>query len=151
MELKTVKTFVATLDVYKLTTDAEIMNQFVSYYSYAFDTVPNCMGCPGDLEIAIHKLKWFLTKHPKESTTLKKAMALTKYTMKPGSRVYSFSLGIMITPFNCTDELAEMLIKENAETVKLFDLNDTGGTDQPLTGETVEQTSKKKGRKKKTR
>ena len=48
---------------------------------------------------------------------------MTKYTMLPKVRVMSSSLKIMVTQYNCTDAIAEALIKENPKHIALFTIN----------------------------
>ena len=114
-----------TVNVYRLTTHEATRNQFLDYFGFAFDIAPPCTGCPGDLEAAIFKLNWLLKRHVGRRETLTKANELMKYNMKPGSRVYSFTLNLMVTPMNCTDEVAEAIIAENAANAALFTINMT--------------------------
>lgn len=44
--------------------------------------------------------------------------------MKPNTRIYSYKLMTMVTPFNCTDTIAEALINENPKHVGLFTINE---------------------------
>jgi hypothetical protein len=119
-QLTHVKDFLETITVYRLVTDQVAREVFLTYFSFAFDITPPCTGCPGELEVAIGKLKWLVKKHSDDQPTLKKAMELSKYTMKPGKRVYSFKLGMMVTTLNCTDEMAELLMAENEAHKALF-------------------------------
>lgn len=43
--------------------------------------------------------------------------------MKDKVRIYSSSLGIVVTKYNCTDAIAEALIKENPNCINSFIVN----------------------------
>lgn len=118
--------FLEATNVYRLGISRKHMEQFVEVYSYIFDQAPPCTACPGDIESAIHKLKVYeslLVKTQNESIV--KASKLMKYTMKEGVVVFSNSLNMMVSVFNCTDDIAELLIKEQPENASLFTINVT--------------------------
>jgi len=120
--LSEVVEFSKSLSVYSVLTDEQIRDKFIELYFYAFEMHPDCTGCAGDIEQAIYKFMWLIKKHSDEME-LQKAYLLTKYKMKPKVRLYSSSLNMMVTEYNCTDSIAEHLIKENAKYAELFTLN----------------------------
>lgn len=123
-EVNTVTEFLKTVNVYTLVNSDDIYNRFMEYYGYVFDESLNCNACPNDIEQGIFKLNWVVKLHVKNNrTTLMKADKICKYTMKPNVRFFSTSLGIMVTRYNCTDSIAEALIKENPNNINLFTVN----------------------------
>ena len=93
---------------------------------------------------------------------LQKSQTITKYSMKPKVRLYSNTMNMMVTEYNCTDAIAEAIIKENPKYAELFilnqpELNTTAISEQTYTvsndedEETVVVETKynKRGRKKK--
>lgn len=116
--------FLKIVNVYTLVNRENVYEKFLEYYTFTFNEQPNCNSCPNDIEQAIHKLNWIVKLHIKSNKDmLMKADKVTKYTMKPNVRIYSSKLGLMVTRFNCTDAIAEALLKENANNSKLFTVN----------------------------
>jgi copper chaperone CopZ len=119
-----VSIFVKALKVYSVVTNKAIRDKYIEYYTFIFDTPPQCAGCPNEIEAAIQKLNWVMMLQINNGNSqLLKAKVMTKYTMNPKVRVMSSSLGIMVTQYNCTDAIAEALIKENPKNIALFTLN----------------------------
>lgn len=124
MNVKDFSIFVKGLSLYKIASNESIRNKFIEYYTFLFDTPPQCSACPSDIESALFKLRWImLLQINNGNTELLKAKAMTKYTMLPKVRVMSNSMGIMVTQYNCTDAIAEALIKENPKHIALFTIN----------------------------
>lgn len=116
--------FIQTLNVYTIVNNDETHKRFLEYYQFIFNESVNCSACPNDIEQAIHKLNWIVKLHLKNNKTeLMKAENVCKYSMKPNVRLYSTTLGMMVTRFNCTDAIAEALIKENPNNKNLFTVN----------------------------
>ncbi len=116
--------FLKIVNVYTLVNRENVYEKFIEYYTFTFNEQPNCNSCPNDIEQAIHKLNWIVKLHIKSNKDmLIKADKVTRYTMKPNVRIYSSKLGIMVTRYNCTDAIAETLLKENANNSKLFTVN----------------------------
>ena len=135
--------FLKIVNVYTLVNRENVYEKFLEYYVYTFNEQPNCNSCPNDIEQAIHKLNWIVKLHIKSNKDmLMKADKVTKYTMKPNVRIYSSKLGLMVTRFNCTDAIAEALLKENANNSKLFTVNGEQLQAEPVAevGKTVEPT-----------
>lgn len=105
-------------------TNQSVRERFLQLYSYTFEESLHCTGCPNDIETAIFKFMWIIKKHNTQET-LTKASMLSKYTMKQKVRLYSSSLNMVITSYNCTDDIAEVLIKENPKHKELFTVNVT--------------------------
>lgn len=123
-DINTVSGFLKTVNVYTLVNNEDVYNRFMEYYQYTFNHTVNCGVCPNDIEQAIHKLNWMVKLHIKNNNTvLMKADKVCRYSMKPNVRFFSNSLGIMVTRFNCTDAIAEALIKENPVNANLFTVN----------------------------
>ena len=119
-----VSEFLKIVNVYTLVNKENVYEKFLQYYTFTFNEQPNCNSCPNDIEQAIHKLNWIVKLHIKSNKDmLMKADKVTKYTMKPNVRIYSSKLGLMVTRFNCTDAIAEALLKENANNSRLFIVN----------------------------
>jgi hypothetical protein len=122
--------FIQTLNVYTIVNNDDTHKRFLEYYQFIFNESVNCSACPNDIEQAIYKLNWIVKLHLKNNKPeLMKADKVCKYTMKPKVRLYSTALGMMVTKYNCTDAVAEALIKENPVNKNLFILNETEATD----------------------
>lgn len=111
--------FTEQLNVYNVLMRDSVRDEFIKLYSFTFDEMPACTGCPNDIEIAINKFMWMIKLH-KNQTYLTKAKTLMKYQMKDKVRVYSTALNIVVTKYNCTDAIAEVLIRENESNKNLF-------------------------------
>jgi hypothetical protein len=123
-QVQEVSIFVKSLKVYDVVTNKSIRDKYIEIYSYIFGMSPSCAGCPNVIEEAIQKLKWVMILQVSNGNNeLQKATRMTKYTMNPKVRIMSSSLGIMVTQFNCTDAIAEALIKENEKHRALFTIN----------------------------
>lgn len=123
-QVEEVSIFVKSLKVYDVVTSKTIRDRYIEVYSFIFGISPSCAGCPNEIEVAIQKLKWIMMLQIKTGNTdLQKANEMTKYTMNPSVRIMSSTLGIMVTQFNCTDAIAEALIKENEKYRSLFTIN----------------------------
>jgi len=117
--------FMKTVNVYSITNNDLTFTNFITYYTHTFDEMPNCTACPNDIEVAIGRMNWILKMHVKANKEdLHKADLIMNYRMKPKVRIYSTKLNLMVTPFNCTDAIAEVLIKENPNNKNLFIVND---------------------------
>lgn len=133
-------TYLKGLNVYRITISATEQQKFAEVYNSIFEQLPPCAGCPNEVEMALHKMQIYCdlllqTKH----TTIVKANQLMQYTMKEGVVIFSNTLNMMVSSFNCTDAVAELLIKENASNLQFFTHNvDAGKT---YTTSNVEQTS----------
>jgi hypothetical protein len=153
--------FCKLLNSYTILTNSNVREKFLNLYGYTFDEYPSCVGCADEIEQAIIKFMWIVKKHKAQNITqLMKANQISKYTMKEKIRIYSSSLRIMVTQYNCTDEIAEVLMKENPSCKDVFIVNQL---DEPKPIETysvinpdeseekviVVENKKKAGRKKK--
>jgi len=120
--IEQVKEFSKLLNVYNVLTNENVRTEFLQMYAYTFEEYPSCSGCPDEIENAIFKFMWIIKKHTNQSY-LMKANSISKYTMKDKVRIYSSSLGIVVTKYNCTDAIAEALIKENPNCINSFIVN----------------------------
>lgn len=120
--LSEVVEFSKRLNVYSVLMDEDVRTKFIELYYYAFEMYPECTACAGDIENAIFKFMWLIKKHNGQMN-LQKSQTITKYSMKPKVRLYSNSLGMMVTEYNCTDAIAEALMKENPKYAELFIVN----------------------------
>lgn len=121
--LAEVKTFIKSLTIHQLISNKTTRSKFVDIYNYSFDEYPECEGCASGIEQAIHKMRILLNLHSATDIELIKSKNLMKYQMKNNVRVYSNNLKLMITKFNCTDAIAEVLIKEKSTNIDLFIIN----------------------------
>lgn len=143
-----VEAFMHTVTVYKLATSDETRKQFIDLYYYIFEEQPTCDACPSDIEMAIHKVKWMIRLHKaNKKTEIQNANTLMKYKMKDKTRVYSSAMNMMITKFNCTDEIAEALIKENPNHIALFQISVEHKQEGNVLIEKTEPIKNKRGRK----
>lgn len=118
--------FVEKLNVYRITTSKDVREKFVSYYKEIYNQEPPCTACPGEIESAIQKMgvyKNLLLKT--DHSTVVPMEKLMKYKMKEGVVVYSGTLNMMVSCYNCTDDIAEALIKENDSNVQFFTITAT--------------------------
>ena len=120
-------TFMRTVNVYNVVTREATRNQFLELFGYTFGWQPACMACPGDIEAAIGKLNWLLKRMVGRTEVVIKADEIMTYNMKPGARVYSSKLRLMVTHLNCTDEVAEVLIAENPKNAAFFSIKTKAG------------------------
>lgn len=121
--LEETKEFIKSLSVHKVITNKTIKEKFIDIYNFAFDDYPECEGCASSIEQAIHKMKILLNLHSANDVELIKSKNIMKYQMKNNVRVYSNNLKLMITKYNCTDAIAEALIKEKESNINLFIIN----------------------------
>jgi hypothetical protein len=121
--LAEIKEFQKSLSVNKVISNKATRSKFIEVYNYAFDEFPECEGCPSSIEQAIHKMKILLNLHSATDVELIKSKNLMKYQMKNNVRIYSNNLKLMITKYNCTDAIAESLIKEKDSNIDLFIIN----------------------------
>lgn len=160
-QLVEIREFLKLVNVYTILTNDNTREKFLQLYGYTFDEYPSCTGCADEIEQAINKFMWIIKHHEKQNkTTLMKATSVSKYTMKDKVRIYSSSLNMMVTKYNCTDAIAEVLIKENPKCKDSFILNQTEESkaietysvvnpiDEVIDIPNKEVVSKKKGRKK---
>jgi hypothetical protein len=122
--------FITKLNVYNITISSKLRDEFSAMYAHIFEQAPPCTGCPGELEQAIHKLKVYemLLNQTKHTHTVK-ATKLMKYTMQEGVVVFSNKLNMMVSSFNCTDDIAETLIAESETNASFFTIHvDAGDT-----------------------
>lgn len=117
------KQFINSLTTYKVVSNKSIREKLVDIYQYAFDEYPECDGCASGIEQAIHKMKILLNLHNANDIELSKANNLMKFQMKNNVRIYSNKLKVMVTKYNCTDEIAKVLIEEKASNIDLFIIN----------------------------
>lgn len=117
------KQFINSLTTYKVVSNKTIREKLVGIYQYTFDEYPECDGCPSGIEQAIHKMKIILNLHNSNDLELIKANNLMKYQMKNNVRIYSNKLKLVVTKYNCTDEIAKALIEEKASNIDLFTIN----------------------------
>lgn len=120
--LQETKEFISTLNTYKILMNEDVRERFIELYYYIFEEYISCTGCASSLEMAMMKFNWVLKKH-NDTETLIKAKYLMKYKMQHNARVYSFKMNMVVTPHNCTDEVAELLMNENPKYRDLFILN----------------------------
>lgn len=121
--LEEIKEFIKSLSVHKVITNKITRETFIDVYNYAFDEYPECEGCASSIEQAIHKMKILLNLHNANDVELIKSKNLMKYQMKNNVRVYSNTMKLMVTKYNCTDAIAEALIKEKQSNIDLFIIN----------------------------
>jgi hypothetical protein len=119
-----VRTFaIDELSAYSVLTDKATRDKFVALYYFAFGDMIACEGCESEVERAITRFKAFLKMHTTE-TELQKSTTLMRYEMKPNTRVFSTTLGMMVTRANCTDAIAKTIIAEKESNINLFDINE---------------------------
>lgn len=153
--------FIGKLNVYNITISSKLRDEFSALYTHIFEQAPPCTGCPSELEQAIHKFKVYegLLSKTKHTHTVK-AAELMKYKMQEGVVVYSNKLNMMVSSFNCTDDIAEVLIAEHESNAGFFTISvDAGDTFVAMPEETetfiadestpVEQEQKHSKRKRK--
>jgi len=119
--------FMRTCNVYNVIMREPVRQGFLELFGYAFGWQPACMACPGDIEAAIGKLNWLLKRTVGKYDVVTQADQLMTYNMKPGARVYSSKLRIMVTHLNCTDEVAEAIIAENPKNAAFFTIKTEAG------------------------
>lgn len=143
-QLDEISIFVKALKVYSVATNKSIRDKYIDVYTFIFDTPPPCAGCPDEIEQGIHKLNWVIMLQINNGNTeLLKAKAMTKYTMLPKVRVMSSTLKIMVTQYNCTDAIAEALIKESPKNIALFTVNVVDEGRSIVNNEATTQTTEK--------
>lgn len=126
------KQFIHSLTTYKVVSNKATREKLIAIYNYVFDESPECDGCTSGIEQAIHKMKIILNLHNDNQMELSKANDLMVYQMKNNVRIYSNKLKLMITKYNCTDEIAKVLIEEKASNIDLFIINADNKKDNKL-------------------
>lgn len=117
------KEFIKSLTTYKVVSNKTIREKLVDIYQYIFDEYPECDGCTSGIEQAIHKMKIIINLHNANQIELSKAKDLMMYQMKNNVRIYSNKLKLVVTKYNCTDEIAKVLIEEKSSNIDLFIIN----------------------------
>lgn len=117
------KEFINTITTYKVVANKSTREKLIAIYNYVFDEYPECDGCTSGIEQAIHKMKILINLHNSNDIELSKAKNLMMYQMKNNVRIYSNKLKLVVTKYNCTDEIAKVLIEEKASNIDLFTIN----------------------------
>lgn len=121
MNVLEAKSWLLTLGVYNYFVGKGNNEKFNEIYKLAFGKIDFCEGCSGEVDMAITRLKRHInTLNENDLLTYKKTQM--KYTFKKETRLFCYSLGLMVTKHNLTDEIAESIIKENPKHADLFDI-----------------------------
>lgn len=119
-DLKTRLTeFIKQYNEVQILTIAKVQKEFVNLYYEATGSVVSCSGCQKSVIPALNTLQK-LVHSGQEIIPFKKALPM-EYIIKNKTRIYVRCLGLVITPMNCTDNNAKVMLGEDPKRIVLFD------------------------------
>ena len=121
MNVLEAKKWLLTFSVYNYFVGKGNKEKFNEIYNLTFGKIDFCEGCSSEVDMAITKLKKRISLL-NENKELKFKIMQMKYAFKKETRLFCYSLGLMVTKHNLTDEIAEEIIKENPKHADLFNI-----------------------------
>lgn len=113
-----IKGFLATYRLEHVLTRDKVQRELVNLYHMATGRVVSCGGCVNSVKPVLAEL----TKVANMSADIQiKQPKPMEYLLKDKTRVFVSCLGLMVTPFNCTDNNARAMLGENPDLAARFD------------------------------
>lgn len=121
-ESQTLKTdllqFLEANNLPAILTKVKVQRTLVNLYHQATGRVLDCSGCGNTVKAALAELTKLAASEGEIVVHKPKPM---NYQLKEKTRIYVSCLGMMVTPANCTDNIAMAMLGENPDLEARFD------------------------------
>lgn len=113
-----IKGFLKTHRLEHVLTRDKVQRELVNLYHMATGRVVSCGGCANTVKPVLVELEKLANMSADIQIKQPKPM---EYQLKEKTRVFVSCLGLMVTPFNCTDNNARAMLGENPDLAARFD------------------------------